>query len=116
MRRADVLRFSAAQRFWWALCLAVLLPLAQAATAAHALSHVRADAAETASGKTALHLTHCDLCLSAAALQGGALPSSPPAPLPPAVHDTTPAARLQLLAFAAPARHYESRAPPSLLN
>jgi len=60
------------------LWLALLLPVAQAMTEAHALSHVNDGIA---------HLVDCDLCLSAAHLGGGApAAESATAPASVAVH------------------------------
>ena len=97
----------------WLLWLALLLPLAQSAAAWHALSHPVLEASADADGKRALHSAHCDLCLSAATLGGGALPGDPPcfAPLSLARHEPPqPALSGVRLAFVAPA--YLSRAPP----
>jgi len=104
-------RLLAPRHFAWVLWLALLLPLAQGAAAWHALSHTRADASGEQDGK-ALHSAHCDLCLTAAAVTGGALAGEPPvlahssarhaAPLPPPVG----------VASTAPVRAYLSRAPP----
>jgi hypothetical protein len=60
----------------WLLWLALLLPIAQAMAGVHALSHMgdRQD-------DGLAHLVHCDLCLTAAHLAGGA-PAAEPGPLP----------------------------------
>jgi hypothetical protein len=47
----------------WLLWLALVLPLAQGMATWHAMSHSRADIAESRGGK-ALHASHCDLCLT----------------------------------------------------
>lgn len=60
----------------WLLWLALLLPIAQAMAGVHALSHVGADRRDEGTA----HLVHCDLCLAAADLAGGA-PTAEPAPL-----------------------------------
>lgn len=52
----------------WLLWLALLLPVAQAMAAAHALSHL--DGSRQDDGIS--HLVHCDLCLTAADLASGA--------------------------------------------
>ena len=96
----------------WLLWLALLLPLAQGMATWHALSHARADVAERQDGK-ALHASQCDLCLTAAAVTGGALPGHPPALPADVVAHATPLARLAGRASTAPVLAYLSRAPPS---
>jgi hypothetical protein len=58
----------------WLLWLALLLPLAQAFAAGHALSHVTSDR----SSDGIVHLAQCDLCLTAADLGTGAPVAEPP--------------------------------------
>ena len=100
------------RRFTWLLWLALLLPMAQAAATWHALSHTGREASGEANGKQALHQTHCDLCLTAAAVTAGALPVAPPAmPYPAARHDL-PQAAFASVWLALPALAYLSRAPP----
>ena len=97
----------------WLVWLALLLPVAQAAANWHALSHVARDTAPGTDDPQALHLTHCDLCLTAAAVSGGALASEPPpTPSLAAARYAVPQAAPSgvRLAFSAPA--YLSRAPP----
>src|SRR5437868_3003700 len=71
-------------RFGWLLWLALLLPVAQYAAALHGLSH----AVQQAQGedKQAAHFAHCDLCVTAAEVAAGALPSLPPTLQLPALH------------------------------
>lgn len=100
------------RRLAWLLWLALLLPLAQSATAWHAVSH-STTGAPAHDGKQALHPVHCDLCLAAAALGGGALPTASQWVVHPAARHQAPQASpgspwLPLLA-----RAYHSRAPPS---
>ncbi|MGJ7509104.1 hypothetical protein [Variovorax sp. GT1P44] len=65
-------------RHWaWMLWFALLLPMAQVASAAHALSHPVEPAGIHAGDKGLPHSFTCDLCLTAAALHGGALRSEP---------------------------------------
>ena len=100
-------------RLVWLLWLALLLPVAQVSANWHSLSHAEADSANNADEQRTLPFTHCGLCLAAAAISGGALPSEPTAvpPLPAARNDVPPAAFDGIrLAFSAPA--YLSRAPP----
>jgi len=58
----------------WLLWLALLLPIAQAMAGVHALSHVSGERQD----EGVAHLVHCDLCLTAADLAGGA-PTAEPA-------------------------------------
>jgi hypothetical protein len=69
-----ILRFFR-QRLGWLLCLALLLPMAQAATAAHAVTH----GSETGrpAGDAKAHLQHCPICTAAAVLGGNVLPGTP---------------------------------------
>lgn len=60
----------------WLLWLALILPIAQAMAGVHALSHVTGERPDDGIA----HLVHCDLCLTAADLAGGA-PSAEPAGL-----------------------------------
>lgn len=64
----------------WLLWLALLLPIAQALAGVHALSHAAGDRQDDG----VAHLVHCDLCLTAANLAGGAPPAEP-GPLPASV-------------------------------
>jgi len=101
----------------WLLWLAMLLPLAQAAAGWHGLSHVRLDAsASNSDGKQALHAAHCDLCLVAAAVTGGAPANPSPAPVLHAAAHEAPMDALHGLASTAPALAYLSRAPPFVLR
>jgi len=97
----------------WLLWLALLLPLAQTAAAWHAYSHVREVVRLHEVDAQAPHAALCDLCLTAAAAGGGALPGSPPA-LTFAVigHDLPQPAAVGV--WQAPvSRAYRSRAPPA---
>jgi hypothetical protein len=100
------------RRFWWLLCLVLMLPAAQAAAGWHALSHTGSVAPGDGDGKLARHLTHCELCLSAVAVTGGALTckSEPPAGSPGI--DVTAQALSSVVWLAPPVRAYLSRAPP----
>jgi hypothetical protein len=96
----------------WLLWLALLLPLAQASAAWHALSHTRAELAGDAQDGKALHASHCDLCLTAAAVTGGALPVHAPAVPIDATSQAAPIAAPGGVASTAPAHDYLTRAPP----
>ncbi len=92
--------------------LALLLPVAQLAASWHGLSHARTEANRIDVGSPVA--SHCDLCLSVAALDAGALlaatPGLPLATARQALPGWTPAAtRLPALTLA-----YRSRAPPAL--
>jgi hypothetical protein len=97
----------------WLLWLALLLPLAQACAAWHALSHARAElAGDPADGKALHPASHCDLCLVAAAVSGGAPPGVAPAVHVDATAHPAPSALQESVRASAPARAYLSRAPP----
>ena len=100
------------RRFAWLLWLALLLPVAQAAAACHALSHVGGSTHSESDGKQAPHGGHCDLCLAAAAIAGGAPVAAPPAFVLPALHHAVPQERFASVLLALPTRAYLSRAPP----
>ena len=86
------------------LCLMLLLPLAQAAAAWHALSHLAPDASAELDAKHAPHPAHCDLCLAAAAIGDGAPAADPPSLPCAASHHAAPDAVVSHLAPARPAR------------
>lgn len=102
------------RRFAWLLALALWLPVAQWAAAAHALVHLHDSVVATeAAGKPGAHLPGaCDLCVVAATLGSGApapqlaLDFGAPAP---AAHRAWHVAALPDLA---PALPYLTRAPP----
>ena len=105
-------RIVSQRHFAWLLWLALLLPMAQAAATWHALSHIGIDTSGEVDGKQAQHASHCDLCLTAAAVTGGALPGTPPSlPLLAARHQA-PQAAFASLWLALPTLAYLSRAPP----
>lgn len=93
----------------WAMWLALLLPLAQFAAAAHSISHLASDAG----AKHGAAHTACELCLAGAAVGAAAPPAAiapPPQPLPaqapPSQAEGTPR-------NASPELPYFSRAPPA---
>lgn len=115
--RASRLPRTTRRHFTWLLWLAMLLPLAQAAATWHAMSHAAAAAtgSESESDSKALHASHCALCLSAAAIGDGPLPSAAPALMLLGASHAAPSA-LALIGRAAdewPA--YRSRAPPPFI-
>lgn len=100
-------------RWVWALLLALLLPLAQGVAASHAITHhgtPQRDAAPSALD------AHCSLCLIAAPVGAGALPSTPPTTAPPTAAHEAPQTAAAVESAGAPALAYRSRAPPSLLH
>jgi hypothetical protein len=103
----------AQSRLAWLLALALLLPLTQSIASSHLLSHVQAQAASDAHGKPVLHVDHCDLCLTAGVLLGGALPAQSLASAPALLPFEAPAMRASSVWQAAAPRLYQSRAPPS---
>lgn len=114
MNFASIRRLLASGRCAWMLAFALCLPLAQMATMAHALQHLRTVAAEERDSPAQLPLSSCDLCLAGAAIGGAAPLHAPqaqaPAPLPQALPAATHVASLP----AAPPSFYSSRAPPFL--
>jgi len=102
------------RRFAWLLWVMLLLPIAQTAAMWHGASHgvqaVQQDA--PASNKPLPQADHCDLCLMAAAIQGGALPSAPPWLPFPSVRHEAPLTVFVTGWPGTPARPYRSRAPP----
>ena len=113
MTLASIRHLLASGRCAWMLAWALCLPLAQWATTAHELQHLRTSAAEERE-KPAQAPVACGICLAASAIGGGAplpavqvhaavrLPQRGPAFLPVAQR-------------CAPApRCYASRAPPLL--
>ena len=100
------------RRLLWSLLLALLLPLAQVAAAAHELSHVQARA--EAASKQAPVAAHCDLCVVAASITGGGAPSTATTVASAPVEAAVPVAREPAAHFAEPFSAFASRAPPAL--
>jgi len=96
----------------WLVWIGLLLPVAQVAAAAHALSHARQEASRDGEGKAAIQAAHCDLCLIAAAIGGGAPLSEPAAAPPVALRHEAPRAAFADVWLALPVPAYRSRAPP----
>ena len=96
----------------WLLWLMLLLPVAQVTASWHALSHVAIDASAAGDPQHAPHLTHCDLCLTAAAVDGGVPLVAASSLMLDAIGHELPQAALVALWVASPARAYLSRAPP----
>lgn len=100
------------RRLAWLLWFGLLFPVAQASAAWHALSHTPQEARRAADSQQAPHPTHCDLCLMAAAIGGGAPLAEPPALIAPAIDFELPQADVVDVWLALSARAYRSRAPP----
>ena len=100
------------RRMAWLLMLVLLLPLAQTAASWHLLSHVRAEQSAPPDGNYALHQSRCDLCLTAAALTGGALPVQSIVSALIVLPAEAPGVQSSAVWFARLLRPYESRAPP----
>lgn len=93
----------------WLLWLALLLPLAQAVAGVHALSHATGERQDDGIA----HLVHCDLCLAAANLAGGA-PAAEPGPLPASTAvEARAAAPLDAIVERAADWRPPARAPPA---
>jgi hypothetical protein len=100
------------RRFAWLLWLGLLLPVAQAAAMCHSVSHIRAAISGEPDDKGAPHAGHCDLCLTAASIAGGALIGTPPVFVPPALRHEAPLTSAATVWLALPICAYRSRAPP----
>ncbi|MEJ6022366.1 hypothetical protein [Ramlibacter sp. PS4R-6] len=98
------------RRFLWTLLLALVLPFAQVAAAAHEVSHVRA----AASDKSGVPAPHCDVCAVAAAVTGGGAASDAPVLLHAPVRHEQPLAQSPAPHAGEPIAFFLSRAPPSL--
>ena len=109
---ASRIRTVSRRRFVWLLWLALLLPIAQFAATWHTLSHTGPDSSGGADGRHALHPTHCDLCLIAAAVDGGAPLAEPPSLTHPTTRHELPQTAFGGGWVASPAQAYRSRAPP----
>lgn len=109
----DLHRFRQPQRrLALLLWLALLLPLAQAAATWHGYSHFGPQASSHDDGKQLAHDAHCDLCLTAAGLAGGALVDTAASPREPELHDTLPGVVVAHTYAARLTPAYRSRAPP----
>lgn len=106
------LRHAFPRRFAWLLWLGLVLPAAQVAAACHALSHTSEIISGQTDGKQAPHAGHCDLCLAAAAIAGGALLGATPVFVAPSLRHSIPQERVSDVWLALPVRAYRSRAPP----
>lgn len=105
------------QRLARMLALTLLLPLAQVVATAHTITHHGAPQPQRGdAGALGLLDAPCALCLSAAPLHAGALPSAgTPAPAPPAPQ-SAPIAAAPIDHPLACSLAYRSRAPPVALR
>jgi hypothetical protein len=105
-----------AQRHWALLLwLALLIPVAQLAAQAHPLSHGVAQTKVLHDGPVDSG-QHCDLCLSASAVSGGALLGAPAALQHAPARHAAPFVASRLVWTAARASPYRSRASPLSLH
>lgn len=95
--------------------LLMLLPLAQAVAAGHAVSHL-AGSKGASDEQQALHAAHCQLCITAATVAGGAPPTALPALPVLDVAQAAPASPVAAPWLPAPAPLYRSRAPPAFTH
>jgi hypothetical protein len=111
MNLATLRRLLASRRCAWLLAWALCLPVAQWATATHALLHVQSATADNSDKPAQLPL-NCDVCVVGAAI-GGAAPLPAPSVgariVLPHAQVAAPAPAEHFLAFT---RAYRSRAPP----
>jgi hypothetical protein len=100
------------RRLAWLLWLALLLPLAQSAAAWHGYSHTVAGVNGDGESKQSTHRASCDLCLTAAAVIGGALVGNEPARLVRDARHELPQPAESAIWLALLTLAYLSRAPP----
>lgn len=96
----------------WLFWLALLLPMAQSGALWHGFSHAVVDAGSQNRDPSGLHAAHCDLCLSAAAVIGGALPGAPQAWTPLAAQHQLRWVAVDSVWLVVTTTGYLSRAPP----
>lgn len=98
----------------WVLWLALLLPLAQSAAMSHGYSHAGRSPSGQRDTEPALQLqlSHCDLCLAAAALGGGGLAAAGIGRFPPEGPGAVPREPVASVWQRPAPLAYRSRAPP----
>ena len=96
----------------WLLCFALLLPVAQWASAAHALTHAT-DAGRRSGPEPASHLQHCPVCPIAAAVASGGAASTPAGWLAVLGGDTGPLDAPFAADLPTPRRQPANRGPPA---
>ena len=109
---AAFLRAFLQNRCAWLLALVLLLPIAQTFATLHVLSHVQSEEVNPADAPYDVSQKVCDLCLTVAAITGGAPPVKSVDYPHVAVPGTATWTNFPQLWFAFSARAYESRAPP----
>ena len=103
------------RRLAWTLALVLVLSLAQTVASWHLLSHLNAVQSKPLDVNHASYVDHCDLCLTAAELTGGALAHNSFAMAPVIEPAQAPRSRPSPVGFVRLQRLYESRAPPFAL-
>jgi hypothetical protein len=96
----------------WLIWLAIVLPLVQAGSTWHGYSHWPQQSSRDGEDRQTPHPVHCELCLTAADLSGGALPSLPPSLLTQPTRRELPRPVGSSVWLAPTALAYLSRAPP----
>jgi hypothetical protein len=96
--------------------LLALLPLAQAVAAGHAVSHLAGGGQGSPDDRQALHAAHCELCITAATVAGGALPATLPVLPPLELAQAAPVVAVADLWSPALVTVYDSRAPPAFTH
>ena len=98
----------------WLLAWALCLPLAQWASAAHALLHLQSAATSEERDTPAQAPASCDLCAAAASLGSAAPLPALTLPAPASLRHTQPVVAAEAPARAAAFTPFRSRAPPFL--
>lgn len=102
------------KRLAWLLWFALLLPFAQLAAAAHELGHLAAPAqVQGGVGKAKAQAATCEVCLVAAAVDGGGAAQAPMAWAAAPVHFKEPGVIAAGVVASGSAGAFLPRAPPS---
>ena len=118
MATRPAMRFSRTQLTFrrslaWLLWLALLLPVAQFTALRHTMAHAAQDAGAAGSDRKAAHASsHCDLCLTASAVAGGALWATTQSLPYPAARHALPSQAARSVWHSLTFAGYRSRAPP----
>lgn len=96
------------------LWLVLVLAGAQTIAIGHPYSHGPGEPSSQSAGKHAGSLAHCNLCIVAASIGGGAPPASAVF-IGAVLREAVPLSTLAVELFAPPYQPYAIRAPPSLL-
>ena len=111
----SMLLHAARRHLGWLLWFALLLPVAQWASVAHAFTHAATDAGSRSAPEPGTHLQHCPVCPVAAAVAAGGLASSPAGFAAPVVDATDVAWRPALAIVPSTPRRPANRGPPAFL-